>query len=71
MKNTTNKLSGLIITLVVAILLSGVVFAILAFIAGNLNQGSEGQMFASSISSITFGLIVGYKLALLRQSNKK
>lgn len=65
MKNTTNTLTELIITLLVAALLSGVIYLILGFTAGNFNLGADGQQFASSISSITFGLIVGYKLGFL------
>lgn len=65
-------LTELLVTLIVATLLSALLYIGLAFAAGNLNMGTDDQMQAGILSSIAFGLIVGYKLnELVREYKRK
>lgn len=58
----SKMLTELLVTFIVATLLSVLLSVGLAFIAANLNTGADGQTYAGIIGSIFFGLIVGYKL---------
>lgn len=71
MKNIPKFLTEIIVTVIVAGILSMVPAAILLFIFGNLQMGDNGVVYANTISSIVFGLVVGYKLNSLIREHKQ
>jgi predicted membrane protein len=68
MKSTPKFITELIITIVIAGILSGIAALLLAFITGNAGTFNESVATINAMSSVVFGLIIGYKLnSLLRQ----
>ncbi len=71
MKNIPKFVTEIIVTVIVAGLLSMVSVAILLFIFGNLRMGNDVVVYANTISSIVFGLVVGYKSNSLIREHKQ
>ncbi|GEM_PF-3353606 len=70
MKNVSKFIIELVITIVVAGLLSTIVTLVLTFVTGNAGTFNESVANINLVSSILFGLIIGYKLNSLLQQQK-
>jgi cell shape-determining protein MreC len=69
MKNKARFIKEIIITLIVATLISIVLSAILIFILANFDAVTKGGEYVNTVSSSIWGLMVGYKISsLLRES---
>jgi hypothetical protein len=71
MNNTLTFAFQLITTLIIAAILSAVLYGILAFTLANLDMFYEKQSIIRSIADIVFGLAVGYRLNDLVRTAKK
>jgi hypothetical protein len=71
MKNKSKFAVEIIITLIVAMLLSSTVAIILAFIAGNLGAKADSLVWVNTVASTAWGLFVGYKLNTLIREHRK
>lgn len=68
MKNKSKFAKELIITLIVASLLSSTVVIILAFTLINLGASTDSIMYVNTLGATVWGLFVGYKInSLLRE----
>lgn len=68
MKNKSKFAKELIITLIVASLLSGTITLILSFTLANLGVSSDSMGYVANIGATIWGLFVGYKISsLLRE----
>lgn len=67
MKNKSKFIKELLMTLLVASLLSSTIVIILAFILLNLKASNSTVMYVNTFGASVWGLFVGYKLnSLLR-----
>lgn len=71
MKNPSKFALELAVTVVVAFLLSLVLSLILTFAIGNSSFNGNWPMIVNSVSSVVFGLIIGFKLNDLLRQHKK
>ncbi|MET0980090.1 MAG: hypothetical protein ABWX90_02440 [Candidatus Saccharimonadales bacterium] len=71
MKNKSKFALEIIITLIVATLLSSTIAVILAFIAGNLGAKTHSLVWVNTVASIAWGLFIGYKLSTLIREHRK
>lgn len=70
MKNKSKFARELIITLIVASLLSGAVTLILSFFLVNLGVSSDSIDYVANIGATIWGLLVGYRInTLLREQH--
>lgn len=72
MRNNTLFLSRLTVTVLVAGILSAVIFSILSFVLGIFGLYQEYFDHITVVSNLIFGLAVGYRLNdLLRERRKR
>lgn len=70
MNNTSKFIVEIVITIIIAALVSGVIGILLAFVAGNIGTYADASSWINFVVGAVFGLIVGYKLNSLIKSRK-